>query len=646
MIAFFEVISMSAPHIYHSALPLSPQTSIVRDLYKQYSRPMARVVRGSPLSWEPVVASAHLDGFLGEAVWSPCNRSIAAVRRGSVDILDAVTLSRLSTLDCVNDRLRHGLSFSPDSRLLSLLDVDGFISWDLQTGGMLGITPSWSNTSTESGFSFAHSKDSKVAAAYGVCRDSDNNFPTFIGIYDFSSRTVTGPFRVSEELLIHPIWTYDEHIRFATLNSRSITIWQVDFTLAHPPAEVESLSIPNKVKIVDAGQILFHPALSLLALVYRSAIQIWDAKASEFLLSSKFSSLSSASSIKQAAIPKCSFSSDGRFFTCWHDDREVYVWKKSPAGYALYQQIQFPSSPYVHQPRISPNGESIVTTLPQMLHLSHTRDQILPPPNVPTRLRDQNDFILGFSPDEKFAAFGQEWRNMVTILDLQSGEPRWTADMGVKMECLGMTERTVIVVGEGTIVTWNIPDEACASNASTDDSIRTTVFDHPQPSGHPGEHHATLLSPDLTLVAVVKESNLSDNYRFEIYDVPTGTCLASAASDYSLWLRFTRDGREVRIFSEHFIVGSGWGIVKDSESGAMELNPREKTVHPSGIFFWQSPDGYKVTHDGWVLNSAQKRLLWLPHRWRSDKGHRTWSGPFLGLSQEALSELVILQFLE
>ena len=45
VIESFEVINTSASHIYHSALFLSPKTSIVRSLYEQYGRPLVRVVQ-------------------------------------------------------------------------------------------------------------------------------------------------------------------------------------------------------------------------------------------------------------------------------------------------------------------------------------------------------------------------------------------------------------------------------------------------------------------------------------------------------------------------------------------------------------------------------------------------------------------------
>ena len=62
---------------------------------------MARVVRGLPTSWEPVVATIHYNALVVTAAWSPCGRFIAVARFNSttVEILDAVTLERLYTLE-------------------------------------------------------------------------------------------------------------------------------------------------------------------------------------------------------------------------------------------------------------------------------------------------------------------------------------------------------------------------------------------------------------------------------------------------------------------------------------------------------------------------------------------------------------------
>ncbi|KAF9643297.1 hypothetical protein BDM02DRAFT_3176086, partial [Thelephora ganbajun] len=46
VVGFFEIISTSCPHIYHSALALCPRKSIVRGLYEPHARPLTRVVHG------------------------------------------------------------------------------------------------------------------------------------------------------------------------------------------------------------------------------------------------------------------------------------------------------------------------------------------------------------------------------------------------------------------------------------------------------------------------------------------------------------------------------------------------------------------------------------------------------------------------
>ena len=88
-----------------------------------------------------------------------------------------------------------------------------------------------------------------------------------------------------------------------------------------------------------------------------------------------------------------------------------------------------------------------------------------------------------------------------------------------------------------------------------------------------------------------------------------------------------------------------WQIVEGGESG-IQLQPLEVTACPPSVFPWQSFCGYKVTDDGWVLSPTQKRLLWLPHHWRSVKEFWTWSGRFLGLKNSELPEVVILEFFE
>ena len=587
-------------------------------------------MRGVPPSWELVAASIYIKHRLLESavIWSPCSKFIAVgvSVEESVELLDAATLNRLATFKCPRLSAYFALGFSPDSRSLMLLRTDGeVITWDLQTGGCLSeIRREFPSLHPVQ--SFTHSKDGReVAVAYKPLGHIEYKVYTF----DLPSGTRLGPLIVSDGKLVTPIWTHNENLRFATIHPGLITIWEVEFTLKHPPTQLESFPVPDEV--LGGDEFLFLPALYRLAFTLIKTIQVRDVKASKLLFESEVK--------KRLTSPTAySFSSDGHFFAFATATDEFYVWKESPVGYVLHQQsTPLPSElEWLH---LSPNGRSIVFPLNDTINLWHAQDQTPLPPSPPTEKRSQEHFILTFSLDQKSAAFAQEGGNTVTILDLKSGNSWLNIDTGMEVECLGVAGDTVIVVDKEKIVTWNLPGGDHAFNAGINDSVRSVMLDRLSLSNR----FSRTLSPHLSFFAVTRK--LEFDFFLEIYDVHTGTCLASASSPLFRFLRFAQDGREVWLFdndSEY----EGWEIIKDDESGGMELKPLEETSRPSGTFPWRSHHGYEVTGDGWVLSPTQKRLLWLPHRWREDqKEYRLWNGRFLGLSHR-LSEGVILEFPE
>ena len=70
---FFEVINVSATHIYHSALELCPMSSIFRKLYyHQHIVHSPKVAVGTPESWAQSIAIYGKDHYNGLCTWSPC----------------------------------------------------------------------------------------------------------------------------------------------------------------------------------------------------------------------------------------------------------------------------------------------------------------------------------------------------------------------------------------------------------------------------------------------------------------------------------------------------------------------------------------------------------------------------------------------
>ena len=603
---------------------------MVRQKYKDYARPLARVVHGIPITWEPAVSAVHRNGLTGAVAWSPCNRFIAVTIRGAVEIRDAVTLNLLSTFESPSHTTRHLLFFSPDGRILTQLNSQGLLTLDLQTGGSVHtILPDALGLGHPSP-NHPYSMNGKIVTVLSL-----DNYDTIIATHDLST-SQTHHHRISEGRIIPPTWTHGEFLRFATIKTGSIAIWEVEPTFARAPEMVDSFPLPDEIANLKAFEYfessLFLPTLRLaVSIQSERMLLIWDARGSKFLL--------------QHPSPPAqlmTFSSDGRFFACVCSGT-FGVWKEeSPAGYILHQQLSFPPHVLYGGPLFSPNGESLVISVKSTIYLLHTGDPILSGGSTP----NPNGFISAFSPNETSVAFARRTENTITIIDLQSGGPQLTIDAGVRIRGLRVTGSIIAVVDLEKIVSWNLAGESGGANII--DSVRTTPFgSSPLSSG--GTLQNTLLSPDLSNVITLGWT-CTDEQALEYHDALSGRYFASTTIGYTntsledLW--FTTDGREIWVGLDEDGFTDGWGIIVDSESGATKLQPLGKTQCPLGALSWLSHRGYEVKDDGWILSPTQKRLLWLPHRWRPGERSRTWSGRFLALGHHELPEVVILEFFE
>ena len=122
MTEFFECISQSGPHIYHSALVLAPKSSIIWRLYgQQVCSPVERVVTGVPALWGSCTASIQITvEEHWHLIWSPSGQSIAAVPEGEVEVLDSNTLQRISIFKAPSYiSAVSSLAFSPNGLLLA-----------------------------------------------------------------------------------------------------------------------------------------------------------------------------------------------------------------------------------------------------------------------------------------------------------------------------------------------------------------------------------------------------------------------------------------------------------------------------------------------------------------------------------------------
>ena len=627
---FFEIINKSAPHIYHSALPLSPRKSKVWVLYERHAIPLVRIAHGLPDSWDPSIAATKFSSPIETAVWSPCSKFIAIAWgkfKATIEILDAVTLWRNTSLCLPSSEMGSTLwlVFSPNARLLTWFGENPgqFISWDRQTGSRVSeISPDRRGNPLSVTYS-------SCGTMFGALFRNDNTFT--VSTYEVLPGTHIYSYSVEGHAL-DGIWTDGEYLRFATTESKSIITWGIGFTKTDAQTKVGSLPVPDGHH--RPGNFLLHPTRSRLAFLAGGRVKVWGARDSTFLLDS--------ADVKSPR--RTSLSIGGCFFACGTSGPEFCIWKESPTGYTLHRKLM--SNTGTSRPLLSPCGESIIAFGGSVIQLWRTTDPTISPSTTLTRTsqRSGKHFTLGFSPDGVLAAVTRMGDETVTVLDLKSGIPRLIISTSMKVHGLGVGESSVIVVGEEKIVTWNLPEgnQAPDPRANIDDSVRTITFDHPRfPTL--AQRPTISVSPDLNRIAILEGCAEPDSCLY-IYDVPAGQRLASASmgSDPSPW--FADDEPQVWCVTDR---GEAelWKVVGDGGSDG-ELEHLESATRPPDGFPWQPSRGYSVKEDRWILNPDEKRLLWLPPHWRSDGWNRMWGGRFLALLDRELPKPVIVELEE
>ena len=182
-----------------------------------------------------------------------------------------------------------------------------------------------------------------------------------------------------------------------------------------------------------------------------------------------------------AGPKRMTFSSDGYFFACGTDQREVYLWKESPTGYILHQKLVYGVGDCTHLKLLFPsNAQSIIVASEKTLQLWHTVDSTTFPPSIPIQNHQLiNYFILGFSPDKSLVAVAQLRGDTATVLDLKSGLPYLIIETSTKTHGLGVAGRVAVVIGDKQIITWNLPTgDSIPTRVNVNDSIQTTMIYH------------------------------------------------------------------------------------------------------------------------------------------------------------------------
>ena len=566
MTKFFDPINVSATHIYHSALELSPVSSIVRRLY--YHRrhtPFPRVVAGTQDSWDESISLSGMS-LCRSYTWSPCGRFVAAAVEGAVGIRDALTFELLATIQPTKptSQLTGRLAYSPDGRSFACLSDTALIIWDIQTGGVAKEIGRGGATDSAS---LMWSLDGRTI---GTVEDRETDTGYAARVYDIASGTTFSPgiLRSSNEPYL---WAHDTSFRVMTTERDgqdcTINISEVGTILA----QIESFRVDSWGQYDTIRS--FSPAtyrISVFNLI-RDQFRILDVRNSESLLEVQGDHVSS----------HC-FSSDGSLFAIY-SPRSVRIWKYSPSRYTPWRQFSHrtgpaPSSPYPLQ--FSPTLSSILGSFKAVLQVWR-----LDVPYIATHT-DNHTSLAVLSWCGTYVATAHVGNSTITITNLHSRTPPQLIETGMEIDKLAITGNILLVANSDELVAWRLTEEGAVFGIFTDGRAdrNDSIWAVPQspPLGFAMEDQI-----------VIVRRNRSD---IHAYHIGTGEVLKPAQASP----RTTQYNIQDMQCGQHYLHYRGM----DSERGL----PSEDD--------W--PVSWTALRKGWVKDPEGRHRLWIPVGWRTN----------------------------
>ena len=441
---FFEPINISATHIYHSALELSPLSSSIRRLYyyrRQASSP--RVIVGNQGSWDQrLVTSCEYDC---RYTWSPCGRFIAAENREGVEIRDPLSFELLSTLMPTEptQKSMDQLACSMDGRSVASVFGASLVIWDIQTGG---VVKTIEHTSANN-VSLALSSNGSTVGI--ISTDPKPELYT-VYVYDVASGAMhpPGAFTSADELYL---WAHDASLQvMATARDHegcTINIFEVGSVFA----KIESFYIGLWRRPSLVGP--FSQTTHRVSVFVGGNFFVFDARTSRCLLSAGY-------------LRSQCFSPDGSLFagilTSISSRDAIHVWKYTSDNYTPWREfpLQHLTLTY-HSLQFSPTSSSLLARSDKFLHLLR-----LDTPSIVAR-PDHRTPLTAFSHCGSYMATGNRQGSIVTITNPLSRTPPHFIDTGVMINTLALTGNVLLALGSETVAAWRLTKEGAVDGVLT-----------------------------------------------------------------------------------------------------------------------------------------------------------------------------------
>jgi hypothetical protein len=607
---FFEVINVSATHLYHSALELSPLSSIVRKIYyHQQPHPSPRVIIGIADSWEPTSAVSTNHSHYLSSTWSPCGQFVAVAAKEAVEIWDALTLKLLSIPhSTATTRFRHGLAYSPDGYSLAACSDTGIIIWDTKTGGEA------INIEAEiigDGLKLVWSLDGKEIGTI-----SSEKWETFIvHVYNIATGAILSPGTLHSRSKPY-IWACNSSFQIVVTsgdqNNQTIDIFEVGLNLKR----IKSFPFQSCFPIGTFSPTTYRASVSAGGDYYHDPeLIILNIHNSEVLLK------------KTGSYWHHSFSPDANFFAAFTRDH-LSIWRYTSGHYIQWREFQQTPAPL----QFSPTSSSILGyagSLLHILHLDYSPTTLTAGSAITTHSKPMDAFV----PDGTYIATAYHGENTITITNLKSQTPFPIQFIDTELDILALvlTGNVLVVNSPEKIVAWLLTEEGMVdgivgntradSNDSLWEILPLALTAHWSELFRRGNR-----SNDKKLEFSVADEIAAITYGgFIIHVYHTGTGEVFKSTEVSQPHRRT------------------WYQFLDPRRDGCNLYHCDQFKHQDPLHC-EWPISQAALQDGWVKDPEGKHRLWLCPSWRLANINTNWLHNATTLRLKNSSELAIIKF--
>ena len=604
-ITFLELINISATHIYHSALELSPLSSVVRkSYYHQRPHPSPRVVIGTSDLWKPSTAVSSKHSHYLSSDWSPCGQFIALVAEEAVEVWDALTLKLLSTmqLPTVVTKLKGGIAYSPDGCSLAGCSRNAIIIWDIQTGGVVREIKC---RDTHNSLELVWSLDWKTIGTI-----SRREWSTFdIAFYNVTSGTTLYYEKLQSWRQLH-LWAYNKTFQIATITEYPegyiINIFEVGITLTKLKSfPLQCHSSPGPFS----------------AATYRICLSTSQGHNSKLLILDIYTSMT----LLEANGPynyTC-FSADGSLFAASAKD-SLSIWRYTSGGYTHWRKILQDSI----EPQFSPTLSSIFGHSGAVLYILHL-DHFPASPVAEPIVTVQGQPLDAFSFHGTFIATTYYQKSTIAITNLrsQSPFPSQFIDTDLEVSEIALTGNVFLVNSSDKIVGWLLTEDGEVDGilGNTRADQNDSLWEVSPQNMHP------------TLLARLQQQHGSNYLEFAVNN-------EVAAIRYMGFI----------IHAYHIRTGE---VIEPANIPKFPLQPWYRFNNQLGksdcnLYHHQCNKPVKsdwlvsqtALEEGWVKDSEGKHRLWLHPHWRSAENEVDWLNKVTTLRLRNSSELVVIKF--